>query len=79
MLEPKDFDCRESYEHYLKLLKMGHWNHIEDNPFHWKDDAGNWIFQKYEGKYTLYNTMEARLINIEILLKRVLEGKDDNK
>jgi hypothetical protein len=78
MLELKDFDCKESYDYYLELLEQRYKDTgMEDNPFHWKDADMNWIFQKFEGKFTLYSTMEARLIKIENMVKRVLGGKNE--
>jgi hypothetical protein len=74
VLELKDFDCKESYDLYLEHLEK--YNGYEDQPMTFKDEAGEWCFIKYDGIYYRHYKKDIRLLRIEILLKRILDGKD---
>lgn len=77
MLELKDFDCEGSYEYYLEHFKWRDEKMLRlDMPELWRDKVNkDRCFTKHKGIYYRYATIEHRLLNIEILLKRVLDAK----
>jgi hypothetical protein len=77
MLELKDFDCEETFELYVELVDKWKDSDISiDKPSRWwNDKEKRWYFQVHNGIIYRYMTIERRLLEVEILLKRVLDAK----